>query len=258
MLAFAGHSDSIPTQTPPVESQDEKPDWNDWPSIVRWAAQLEPDSQAALVIARGAPVGPSPGADVALEDMRHGPRLVAPADEPLTVVSGYLDDRRQMIGPDHRLYASATYAYAYRDYWTNREHRDYWRTHLHLWPSRKGRRSDRESLAFAIVNAETIGVALDELLSAIGYTRDDLRDRNVLDLADRMRAEIDAGPTGVRVPLVVTDDELDGIPLLTTHQALDVEEGAANVKGSALARDVVIRGAAEAARCRRAGDQGSG
>jgi hypothetical protein len=136
-----------------VESREEKPDWNDWPSIVRWAAGLDPDSQAAQAITRGAPVGPPLGVDVSPDELRHGPRIVPPANEPLTVVSGYLDDRRQMIGPDHELYAMATFAYAYRDFWTDAEHREYWRAHLHLWPAREGRRGNRESLAFAILQS---------------------------------------------------------------------------------------------------------
>jgi hypothetical protein len=83
-----------------------------------------------------------------------------------------------------------------------------------------------------------------------------LRDRNVLDLADRMRAELDAGPSSVRVPIVVTDDELDRMPLLTAIQNLDAREGAANVKVGASARDVVMRAAAQAARW--AADQRNG
>jgi hypothetical protein len=92
-----------------------------------------------------------------------------------------------------------------------------------------------------------MGVPLEELLSGVGYTRDDLRDRNVLDLADRMREELDRGPSAVRVPIVVADEELDRMPLLTAYQTLDRQEGAANAKVSALARQVVIRASAEAA-----------
>jgi hypothetical protein len=172
----------------------------------------------------------------------------------LTVVSGYLDDRRRFVGPDHQLYALATYAYARRDFWTDTEHRDYWRAHLHMWPSKQGRGGNRESLAFAIVNAQTMGMPLEDLMSAIGYTKDDLRDRNVLDLAARMNAEIDAGPSDVRVPIVVTDEELDHMPLLTARQTLDPREGAANVKVSALAKDVVMRSATEAGAWRRGPD----
>jgi hypothetical protein len=230
-----------------VETQEEKPDWNDWASIVRWAARLDPDSAVARALAQGVPVGPPLGADIAPDDVRIGPRITAPPDASLTVISGYLDDARQAIGPRHRLYASATYAYAYRDYWTDCEHRDYWRTHLHLWPGRTGRRGNRESLAFAIVSTDTLGVPVEELLSGIGYSRDDLRDRNVLDLADRMRDELDRGPSAVRVPIVVTDEELDHMPLLTAYQTLDPEEGAANAKVSALARQVVMRASAEVA-----------
>lgn len=173
----------------------------------------------------------------------------------MTVVSGYLDDPRRFVGPGHALYALATYAYARRDCWTDREHRDYWRAHLHMWPARQGRSGDRESLAFAIANAETIGMPVEEFVSAIGYTKDDLRDRNVLDLAARMQRELDAGPSDVRVPIVVTDEELDRMPLLTAHQTLDSHEGAANVKVGALAREVVLRGAATAGAWRRTADE---
>jgi len=41
------------------------------------------------------------------------------------------------------------------------------------------------------------------------------------------------------------------LPLLTAHQTLDLYEGAANVKVGALARDVVMRGAAAAGAWRR-------
>jgi hypothetical protein len=238
-----------------LESHEEKPDWNDWPSVVRWAARLDPDSNAARAIGRGAPVGPPRGRDIAPDDVRHGPLIMPPDGVPLVVVSGYLDDPRRLVGPNHALYALATYAYARRDFWTDREHRDYWRAHLHMWPARKGRSGDRESLAFAITNAETLGMPVEEFVSAMGYTKDDLRDRNVLDLAARMQVEIDAGPSDVRVPIVVTDEELDRIPLLTAHQTLDAYEGAANVKVGALAREVVMRGAAAAGAWRRRADE---
>jgi hypothetical protein len=193
------------------------------------------------MIARGAPIGPPLGVGIAPEDVRHGPLAAVPVGEPLTVVSGYLDDSRQLVGPGHRFYASASYAYTYRNCWTDREHRDYWRSHLHFWPAKGGRPGNRESLAFAIVMAESMDVALDELLAGIGYSRDDLRDRNVLNLAERMRQELDRGPSDVRVPIVVTDEELDQMPLLTAHQTLDAREGAANVKVSVLAQQVVRR-----------------
>jgi hypothetical protein len=244
---IALHTSSIAIEAMAVESHEEKPDWDSWPSIVRWAAQLDPESPPAQIIARGAPIGPPLGTDIEPDDVRLGAMTAPPAGEPLTVVSGYLDDRRQFVGPGHRLYASATYAYAHRDFWTDREHRAYWRAHLHLWPARKGRRQDRESLAFAVMSAKSMGVPLETFLSSIGYSRDDLRDRHVLDMADRMRDELEAGPSDVRVPIVVTDEELDRMPLLTAHQTLDAAEGGANVQVGALAQDVVLRGAAEAA-----------
>ncbi len=248
---IAAHTSSIAIETMAVESPEEKPDWDSWPSIVKWAAQLDPKSPAARSIARGAPVGPPLGVEVAPEDLRHGPLTPPPEDEPLTVVSGYLDDRRQLVEPGHEMYAAATFAYAYRDFWTDREHRDYWRTHLHLWPSPPGRRLNRESLAFAVVNVESIGVPLEVFLEEFGYSRDDLRDRHVLDLAERMRGELDAGPSDVRLPRVVTDEERDRMPLLTGYQTLDAVEGAANVNVSPLARDVVVRGSADAVAARR-------
>jgi hypothetical protein len=238
-----------------VETREEKPDWNDWPSIVRWAARLPPDSQAARAIARGAPVGPPLGVDVSPDDVRRGPRVPLRGDQLLTVVSGYFDDRRQMLGPGHELYAVATYAYAYRDFWTDGEHRDYWRAHLHVWPAREGRRGNRESLAFAIVQARVVGQPLDETLASLAATRDDLRDRNVLDLAEKMHTELENGPSDLRLPRVVTDQELDHMPLLTGFQNLDAAEGAANVKVGASARDVVLRAAASAARWASANPQ---
>lgn len=247
MILVVSHVSRIPRRSSPVETRGEKPDWDDWPSIVRWAAQLDPDSHAAQIIAGGAPIGPPLGAEIEPEDVRSGPRISVPPDARLTVVSGYLDDHRQFVSPGDRMYASATYAYAHREYWTDREHRDYWRSHLHLWPATTGRRGNRESLAFAIISAEALEISLDELLPEIGYSRDDLRDRNVLDLAARMREELDRGPSSVRVPIVVTDEELDHMPLITGYQTLDAREGAANVKVGANAQQVVMRASAEAA-----------
>jgi hypothetical protein len=118
---------------------------------------------------------------------------------------------------------------------------------LHLWPGKVGRRGNRESLAFAIVCSEFLGQPLEDFLAALRCTRDDLRDRNILDLAEKMRAELDRGPCPVRVPIVVTEEELDRMPLFTATQNLDAREGAANVKVGASARDVVMRAAAQAA-----------
>lgn len=244
ILPWARHKDSIPTRTSPLESHAEKPDWTHWPSIVRWAAQLDPDSAEAAIIGRGAPIGPPLGLHIAPDEVRRGSLSPPEPGVLLTVVSGALDDHRRFVGPGHRLYASATYAHTHRHHWTDREHRDYWRAHLHLWPAKAGRSRDRESLAFAIANARACAMPLEEFIAAIGYMYDDLRDRNVLDLAERMHAELDAGPSGVRVPIVVTDEELDRMPLLTARQTLNARESAANVKVGDLAQDVVLRGAA--------------
>jgi hypothetical protein len=65
-----------------------------------------------------------------------------------------------------------------------------------------------------------------------------------------MQAELEAGPRDVRVPIVVTDEQLDRMPYLTAYQTLDAREGGATAKVGRLARDVVIRGAAEAAALR--------
>src|SRR5215216_3241692 len=61
-------------------------------SIVRWAAQLDPDSAPARMIARGAAVGPPLRVDVAPEDVRRGPLTAPPEGAPLTVVSRYFDN----------------------------------------------------------------------------------------------------------------------------------------------------------------------
>lgn len=63
-----------------------------------------------------------------------------------------------------------------------------------------------------------------------------------------MRAELENGPSDVRVPRVVNDEELDHVPILTAFQNLDAFEGAATVKVGDSARDVVLRAASAAAR----------
>lgn len=209
----------------------------------------------AETIARGAPIGPPRGIHVEPEGVRYGPLTPPQAGVPLTVLTGVFDDHRRFVGPGDSLYASATYAHNYREYWTDSEHRDYWRAHLHLWPAKRGRSSNRESLAFAIVSAEALGMPSDELSAAIGYTHDDLRDRRVLKLAERMRSELEAGPSGIRVPRVVTNEELGQLPLLTTRQTLDIRETAANAKMGLLAQQAVLRGAAAAGAWRRRADE---
>ncbi len=228
---------SVAPWNPAVETHGEKPDEADW--------LVEPDVPGPPEGGQP-PVGPPLGVsfrqcDVA-RTVRYGPRVAPPMDEPLRVVSGYLDDRRKMVGPGDSDYAGAAYAYAHRDYWTDDEHREYWGAHLHLWPSRAGRPSDIESSAFTIVHAETLGVSLDELLPRMFWKRSDLRDRHILDMADHMRLELEAGPSSMRVPRVVTDAELDQMPHLTARQTLDATEGAANVNFSRLGADVIRRG----------------
>jgi hypothetical protein len=232
----------VPPATAPVDSTEEK---TDWLALVRWAARLDPDEPAAQAIARGAPIGEL---GYAAERGKQRERLVEPppgAD--LLVVSGYLDDARQAVGRGHKLYSIAVYAYSRQDGWSDAEHRAYWAAHLLLWPPKRGRPRNVESLAFAIVQAGVVGVPAEAMPDLLAYSHDDLRDRHVLDLAKHMRAELDQ-PRHVRVPRVVTNDELDAMPLLTGYQTLSAEEGARAARVGSAALHAVAAGAAAVVR----------
>lgn len=112
----------------------------------------------------------------------------------LSLHTGRLDDRRETLDSSDRRYAIFARAYDCQDDWTDDEHRDFWTTHLPIWSGgRTGNRANRDALAFVLVLGRAQGNTYDEVISAIGHSRDDLRDRGVIERADRMW-EASAGP----------------------------------------------------------------
>lgn len=109
----------------------------------------------------------------------------------LRLVTGLFDDVRQELVADKREQIDRVYgvfldAYHQQLDWSDREHRDFWATHLAMWPGEKGS-SNSEALAFIVHTARWQGFTDDELLEAMpGRSRDDFRRRGILKLADEM------------------------------------------------------------------------
>lgn len=219
----------MPSPDPMVFSTEEKT----WPELLRWAATLPPDSGAAQIIARGAPIGPEFGSEAGVDDIREGDRAKAPPAAELCLATGYLDDLRKAIAPEDDLYPLACFAFEYRDWWTGAEHRAYWTAHMSLWPKSSGRGGDREALAFSVVE-----FGLDAVLEQ-GYARADLERRGILSLAKAMENEL-REPQLLRLPRVMTQEEFDHRPLLTGHVNIARLAGARGTKQKEISISTVM------------------
>jgi hypothetical protein len=164
----------------------------------------------------------------ASEIQRNLPRLV--------LLTDMLDERWKELGSEDSAYGMARYARARQDEWSDDEHREYWEAHCPLWPvgGRRGRMSNREGLAFALLltkvkydldSHDEARARLrqdlvpdyeppeairdtDEAIAFLMRRRSDLRDRDVLDTLEHMERELDdPHPTVVRVPRVMTPEE---------------------------------------------------
>jgi hypothetical protein len=189
------------------------------PSVSAESGPVSTEGEKNGPLGRGAPIG-EVGIAATFGAMRFGDRVAHPVGSELLLATGYLDDHRRILKPsDGRTYERACEAFAHRDWWTDDEHRRWWASRLHLWPAQKAKGGNREALAFSIVE-----FGLDTVL-ATGWTRDDLRRRNILDLAEAMKHEL-ANPVGLRLPRVMLQDEFDRRPLLTGDIVLAHDEGA--------------------------------
>jgi len=159
----------------------------------------------------GAP-GASAGQDSGADDVGAVPHGGADG-EPFDGVHRVPRRSTPVRATDHPLYAAATYGL--------RVSRLSGRTAKHAITGARTCTSGRREkvvaktasrFAFALLQADETGDPRKTFLSSLGYSRDDLRDRNVLDLAERMRAEVglpERRPSSDRV----TDAELDRMPL---------------------------------------------
>jgi hypothetical protein len=163
-------------------------------------------------VSRGAPIGEI---GYGLDDLPADP-AETPA-ETLCLVTGFFDDTRQRLSPDHDRWPLAAFARRWQDRWSDIEHRDFWTFALPLWPGQGGKPRNREALAWALAMARFHGIDEETMRRGIIADRNDLRDRDVLKLADRMSLELEGrhldGDQDVPVPFVaprvLTEDEYD-------------------------------------------------
>jgi hypothetical protein len=138
-----------------------------------------------------------------------GPR----GDETWRLITGYPDDSRRPLTPDNELWSVFAFAWRWQDTWLStpsgtKQHEDFWLAHLHMWPAKRGGRPNREALALALFEADRRNVPRQQMIEALHMDIDDLRDRDVLSLAARMRSDWDRGVSMV-APRVLTDDEYE-------------------------------------------------
>jgi hypothetical protein len=127
--------------------------------------------------------------------------------------TGYFDDRRAELPPDSRLHVVFKAAHAKQDGWTDDEHREFWVMHLGQWPGKRGNRSNVDSLAFVLAAGASDGFTFEEVAGALdGRTREDLRDRGVLELAERMLTALEKPPNPPDMPVPEPRDGIWSIP----------------------------------------------
>lgn len=106
--------------------------------------------------------------------------------------TGYLDDRRETIRAGDRRYALFSRAHAEQDDWDDAQHCDFWTVHLQLWKGLPGNRANRDAQAYVLVLARQHGFTYERMIEALpGRSREDLRDRGVFAMAERMWASIE-------------------------------------------------------------------
>ena len=134
-------------------------------------------------------------------------------DRALGLRTGYPDDRRQELTPDLPVYAVFKSAHARQDSWTDEEHREFWVTHLGIWPGKPGNRSNVDALAFGLAAGASDGFTFDQVVAELpGRTRDDLRDRGVLERAQQMFGSIESPPAPPSLPAPALRDGVWSIP----------------------------------------------
>jgi hypothetical protein len=116
---------------------------------------------------------------------------------PLRLRTGALDDRRETIDPQDDRYGLVASAHREQDSWSDEQHRDFWHRHLSIWRPRRGNRTNREALGFVLALARSMGISYETMIVAMpGRSRNDLRDREILDKADQMYGVL-TDPLGV-------------------------------------------------------------
>jgi hypothetical protein len=110
----------------------------------------------------------------------------------LNLRTGYFDDRRKELHRDDERYVVFSHAYRQQDGWDDAQHREFWMTHLALWPSSGRQRPNREALAFVLGTGRLDeGFATQEVVEAMpGRSWADLRDRGIVNMAERMAQEV--------------------------------------------------------------------
>jgi hypothetical protein len=144
--------------------------------------------------------------------------------EPLFLLSGFLDDRRDEapLAPEHPHFALFAHVRFHQDAWNRFEHRSFWEASLDLWPAKRGNRANRYALAYAFVLARCLDVPEAAMIDGLGHTRESLRSREVFKLANLMSEELEhptplrSLPHKARLPRVVTEEERDHTPLIVS------------------------------------------
>src|SRR3954468_4232316 len=109
----------------------------------------------------------------------------------LNLHTGYLDDRRTALQPGDARYLVFADAYRHQDRWDDARHRQFWLTHLRLWPSSGRSRPNREALAFVLALGQSQGFDYREVIDEMpGRAGAALRARGIPAIATRMLKEM--------------------------------------------------------------------
>ena len=84
-------------------------------------------------------------------------------------------DIRKIAAPGDDHYRVGLYALDRQDTWSGYEHREYWESHLHLWPGRRGNQRVDDAIVMVLANAIDAGINPGQILLDAGYQRNDSR-----------------------------------------------------------------------------------
>lgn len=148
---------------------------------------------------------------------RTNPRSIGPRH--LYVATGTLDDPRQWLAPDHKLFPVAWEASRSQHEWSDDFHRGFWTAVLRLWPRPAGPRPTRDRQAQLAEYGRTVAALTDRELAKLLVVEpatirrkrtvergDELERRSGLDSALRSEkeAQVEVAP---RLPCVYADGE---------------------------------------------------
>jgi hypothetical protein len=177
----------------------------------------------------------------------------------LRLDTGWPDDRRAVLTPEHPQFEKALYAYERQGGWSDEEHRAFWSGFD--WPRSRGKPSTRERSGDLVAVLDSLGFTREEIAAEVLYvTPESLRTHDLYGIGEDTRLEdrryLDgAEPPRERGPWVHRDDEdreYAVVPALDAPEWQEADEAHSASQG-AFGPDGLVKRALRDGRLRKVG-----